>query len=150
MYVGRLAYLLHLYYGPRINDTELTHLIQLRDRDFDGNPYEDGYVDRTFSLRVVQPGSTVRTQLRCPVKTCHAIGVLSVRIDDYEFIPMPLNSPRPFLYRIEEATPLSLCRNDALGAIRLILREMLESRSDSDPVDPTYELNRAPIPVPKS
>jgi alpha-galactosidase len=54
MYIGHLNYLIHLYYGPRVTSTGLTHLIQLNDRDFDCNPYEDGYSDRTFSVNYVR------------------------------------------------------------------------------------------------
>lgn len=50
MYVGHLDYLIHLYYGARVTGTDLDHLVQLRDRDFDGNPYEDFNKSRIFSL----------------------------------------------------------------------------------------------------
>jgi alpha-galactosidase len=54
LYIGHLGYLLHLYYGQRIESTEMTHLVQLMGRDFDGNLYEDGYIDRSFSLNFVR------------------------------------------------------------------------------------------------
>ena len=41
--------LLHLYYGRRLEDCDLSYLIQNTDRGFCGNPYEVQH-DRTFSL----------------------------------------------------------------------------------------------------
>lgn len=49
MKVSSYGYLLHLYYGDRIEDEDLSYLIQLRDRGFSPNPNEVGN-DRTFSL----------------------------------------------------------------------------------------------------
>lgn len=41
--------LIHLYYGKRLEDCDLSYLIQRSDRGFCGNPYEMQH-DRTFSL----------------------------------------------------------------------------------------------------
>lgn len=49
MKVSDYGYLLHLYYGERLEDEDLSYLIQLQDRGFSPNPYEAGN-DRTFSL----------------------------------------------------------------------------------------------------
>ena len=46
---GNLDYLLHLYYGPRIPDKDVSYQIQQYDRGFSGNPYESRN-ERTFSL----------------------------------------------------------------------------------------------------
>ena len=49
MKVADYGVLLHLYYGKRIDDCDLSYLIQRTDRGFCGNPYEL-QTDRTFSL----------------------------------------------------------------------------------------------------
>ena len=49
MKIGNLDYLLHLYYGPSICDTDMSYQIMQYDRGFSGNPYESRDV-RTFSL----------------------------------------------------------------------------------------------------
>ncbi|MCI8862243.1 MAG: alpha-galactosidase [Lachnospiraceae bacterium] len=49
MKVSDYGYLLHLYYGERLEDEDLSYLIQLQDRGFSPNPNEAGN-DRTFSL----------------------------------------------------------------------------------------------------
>ena len=49
MKVSEYGYLLHLYYGERLEDEDLSYLIQLKDRGFSPNPNEAGH-DRTFSL----------------------------------------------------------------------------------------------------
>ncbi len=49
MKVSDYGYLLHLYYGDRIEDEDLGYLIQLQDRGFSPCPNETGN-DRTFSL----------------------------------------------------------------------------------------------------
>ncbi len=47
MGIVRDGYLLHLYWGRKINDFNHSNEIQLVDRGFSGNPYKE---DRTFSL----------------------------------------------------------------------------------------------------
>lgn len=49
MQIGKYDYLLHLYYGSKIENQEMTYLLQYNDRGFSSNPYEAGK-DRTFSL----------------------------------------------------------------------------------------------------
>lgn len=49
MKVAEYGVLLHLYYGQRMDDCDLSYLIQRTDRGFCGNPYEMQQ-DRTFSL----------------------------------------------------------------------------------------------------
>ena len=49
MTISKYGDLLHLYYGDRIPDEDLSYLIELRDRGFSPNPHEAGN-DRTFSL----------------------------------------------------------------------------------------------------
>ena len=49
MKIGNLDYLLHLYYGPSICDTDMSYQIMQYDRGFSGNPYESRN-SRTFSL----------------------------------------------------------------------------------------------------
>ena len=49
MKIGNLDYLLHLYYGPSIRDTDMSYQIMQYDRGFSGNPYESRNA-RTFSL----------------------------------------------------------------------------------------------------
>jgi alpha-galactosidase len=52
MKVSEYGYLLHLYYGERLEDEDLSYLIHLQDRGFSPNPNETGN-DRTFSLDVL-------------------------------------------------------------------------------------------------
>lgn len=49
MKIGNLDYLLHLYYGPKLHDADLSYQIMQYDRGFSGNPYESRN-ERTFSL----------------------------------------------------------------------------------------------------
>jgi alpha-galactosidase len=49
MKIGNLDYLFHLYYGPSINDADMSYQIMQYDRGFSGNPYESRNA-RTFSL----------------------------------------------------------------------------------------------------
>ena len=48
MQIGKFGYLLHLYYGKKVN-SDMSYLIQCYDRGFSGNPSDAGE-DRTFSL----------------------------------------------------------------------------------------------------
>ncbi len=48
MQIGKYGYLLHLYYGRKLN-ADMSYLIQSYDRGFSGNPSDTGE-DRTFSL----------------------------------------------------------------------------------------------------
>ena len=50
MKADRHGYLLHTYYGSRIDDTDMSWLISYSDRGFSGNPHTLGPVDRTYSL----------------------------------------------------------------------------------------------------
>ena len=50
MKADELSTLLHTYYGPRIDDTDMSQLIVPRDRGFSGNPYEVGMFDKTYSF----------------------------------------------------------------------------------------------------
>ena len=47
--IGNLNYVNHMYYGPSMNDDDLSYLIRRYDRGFSGNPY-DSRNERTFSL----------------------------------------------------------------------------------------------------
>lgn len=49
MQAGRFGYLLHLYYGARVDGEEMTYNARGIDRGFSGNPYE-AESDRSFSL----------------------------------------------------------------------------------------------------
>ena len=49
MKVGRYGHLLHVYYGKRTEDTDLSYLIREMDRGFCGYPYE-ARDDRGYSL----------------------------------------------------------------------------------------------------
>lgn len=49
MKIGRLDYLIHLYYGAALHDADLSYQIMQYDRGFSGNPYESRN-ERTFSL----------------------------------------------------------------------------------------------------
>lgn len=48
MQADHYDYLLHLYYGPRIEGSA-EHILTYSDRGFSGNPYDTGY-DKTYSL----------------------------------------------------------------------------------------------------
>ena len=52
MKVDHYQVLLHTYYGPRIEECDLSYLIQCADHSFSPNPNETGY-DRTYSLDVM-------------------------------------------------------------------------------------------------
>lgn len=49
MKVGRYGHLLHIYYGRKVEDTDLSYLVREMDRGFCGVPYEAGE-DRGYSL----------------------------------------------------------------------------------------------------
>ncbi|BCN32673.1 alpha-galactosidase [Anaeromicropila herbilytica] len=49
MQVDQYDYLLHLYYGSKIENQEMSYLLQYNDRGFSSNPYEVGK-NRTYSL----------------------------------------------------------------------------------------------------
>ncbi len=52
MQVDKFQYLLHLYYGSKIENQEMTYLLQYNDRGFSSNPAE-AYKDRTYSLDIL-------------------------------------------------------------------------------------------------
>lgn len=52
MKVGRYGHLLHVYYGKRIDDTDLSYLIREMNRGFCGSPYE-ARDDRGYSLDIL-------------------------------------------------------------------------------------------------
>ncbi len=45
--------LLHTYYGPRIDGTDMSYTVTYADRGFSGNPYELGVKDKRYSLDVL-------------------------------------------------------------------------------------------------
>ena len=52
MKVDAYGFLLHTYYGSRVENTDMSYTIQCIDRGFSGNPYDAG-LDRTYSLDVL-------------------------------------------------------------------------------------------------
>lgn len=52
MKIGSYGYLMHLYYGEKIEDEDTDYLITYYDRGFSPNPNEAGN-DRTFSLDAI-------------------------------------------------------------------------------------------------
>ncbi|MEE3457653.1 MAG: alpha-galactosidase, partial [Lachnospiraceae bacterium] len=50
MKADSLSTLIHTYYGPKIDGTDMSPLIVPRDRGFSGNPAEVGMFDKTYSL----------------------------------------------------------------------------------------------------
>lgn len=53
MKVDPYNYLVHTYYGSRIDDTDMYTQLMFADRGFSGNPYEVGKHDRAYSLDVL-------------------------------------------------------------------------------------------------
>lgn len=52
MQIGKFGYLLHVYYGKRVKESDLSYLIQELGRGFSGSPYEAG-TDNSFSLDIL-------------------------------------------------------------------------------------------------
>lgn len=53
MKIDEWGYLLHTYYGARIDETDMSTQLSKNDRGFSGNPYEVGKINRGYSLDVL-------------------------------------------------------------------------------------------------
>ena len=53
MKADSLGTLLHVYYGKRTDDSDMSYTICYKDRGFSGNPYEMGKENKEYSLDVL-------------------------------------------------------------------------------------------------
>ena len=53
MKADKHGYLLHTYYGSKIDESDMSYLVDYADHGFSGNPHELGAFDRTYSLDIL-------------------------------------------------------------------------------------------------
>jgi alpha-galactosidase len=126
--IGPYGFLLHLYYGKRIDNQNMDYLIHSRDRGFSGNPYDAGG-DRTFSLDTLPleyPGAETGDYRMSAAGVTNANGsaVLDPRYKSYAITSGKYSlKGLPSLYEEEkdEAATLSITLFDSVSKVEIKL-----------------------------
>lgn len=119
MQVRDFGYLLHLYYGARVEDTDLSYLIRYMTRDFDANPYDAGK-RRNFSVgSLLQEISTFGiADLRTP-----AINVINPDGSDaldLRYVSYEITNDKPILQGLPS---VRLPEGSKLNNLKITLRD---------------------------
>lgn len=128
MKVGEFGFLLHLYYGEKLEaDSDLSYLIQRADRGFSGNPYEARY-DRTFSLDYFPQEYSCfgNGDYRADsIQTIHADGsnVTDLRYKSHKIYPGKYRLPGlpAMFWREEEGDSLEITMEDPVTGVQVVL-----------------------------
>ena len=128
MKIGNLDYLLHLYYGPTMYDTDLSYQIMQYDRGFSGNPYESRD-SRTFSLDAQPQEFSTQQQgdfRTASIEVVNADGSYSfngkvsrftIQEGKYELTTLPCT----FAREDEQADTLEIILSDDISDVEVIL-----------------------------
>lgn len=119
MKISEYDYLLHLYYGERIEDEDLGYLIRPQDRGFSPNPNEAGN-DRTFSLDVFpqefsSDGCSDYRVSSIEVKNGDGSYAFMGKVSGYNIYPGK--------YRLEGLPSLFATENDTVDTLEIWLRD---------------------------
>lgn len=124
--IVRDGYLIHLYWGKRITEYHDSNELQLLDRGFSGNPYQQ---DRTFSLDTLpqeypQYGNTDFRKPAYQVQFVNGSTVTDLRYESYTIFKgkRPLAGlPATYVETAYEAETLEITMRDPLIGLKVIL-----------------------------
>ncbi|WP_066372496.1 alpha-galactosidase [Neobacillus fumarioli] len=126
MEIVRDGYLLHLYWGRKINEYHHSNKIQLLDRGFSGNPYKD---DRTFSLDTLpqeypQYGNTDYRKPAYQVQLENGSTITDLRYCSHTIVkgkPSLKGLPATYVQNENDAETLEIVMVDQLTGLEVIL-----------------------------
>jgi len=126
MEIVRDGYLLHLYWGKKINKYRHSNPLQLLDRGFSGNPYKE---DRTFSLDTLpqeypQYGNTDYRKPAYQVQLDNGSTVSDLRYASHTIFKgkAPLDGlPATYVEDEDEAETLEITMEDSFIGLKVIL-----------------------------
>lgn len=126
MEIVRDGYLLHLYWGRKINDFNHSNEVQLVDRGFSGNPYKE---DRTFSLDTLpqeypQFGNTDYRKPAYQVQLENGSTISDLRYESHVIKkgkPGLQGLPATYVENDNEAETLEIVMRDALTNLKVVL-----------------------------
>lgn len=126
MRIVRDNYLLHLYWGRKINEFHDTNEIQLLDRGFSGNPYKE---DRTFSLDTLpqeypQYGNTDYRNPAYQVQLENGSTITDLRYESHRITkgkPALQGLPSTYVEDDSEAETLEIIMHDSVTNLRVAL-----------------------------
>lgn len=126
MEIVRDGFLLHHYWGRKINEYNQSNNIQLMDRGFSGNPYKE---DRTFSLDTLpqeypQYGNTDFRKPAYQVQLENGSTITDLRYESHEIFKgkIPLEGlPATYVEDENEAETLEITMRDSLTGLKVIL-----------------------------
>jgi len=128
MEIARDGYLLHLYWGRKVNEYRHSNFLQLMDRGFSGNPYQHKD-DRTFSLDTLpqeypQYGNSDFRKPGYQLQLENGSTVTDLRYDSHTIFKgkKPLAGlPATYVEKEEEAETLEITMVDALIGLKVVL-----------------------------
>jgi len=128
MEIARDGYLLHLYWGRKVNEYRHSNFLQLMDRGFSGNPYQHKD-DRTFSLDTLpqeypQYGNSDFRKPGYQLQLENGSTVTDLRYDSHTIFKgkKPLAGlPAIYVEKEEEAETLEITMVDALIGLKVVL-----------------------------
>jgi alpha-galactosidase len=126
MEIVRDGYLLHLYWGRKINEYNHSNHIQLVDRGFSGNPYKE---DRTFSLDTLpqeypQYGNTDYRKPAYQVQLENGSTITDLRYHSHTIFkgkPLLEGLPTTYVEDENEAETLEINLLDSLTGLKVVL-----------------------------
>jgi alpha-galactosidase len=126
MEIVRDGYLLHLYWGRRINQYHHSNKIQLLDRGFSGNPYKE---DRTFSLDTLpqeypQYGNTDYRKPAYQVQLENGSTISDLRYHSHKIVkgkPALEGLPATYVENDNEAETLEILMEDTITGLNVVL-----------------------------
>ncbi|WP_186670806.1 alpha-galactosidase [Sporosarcina sp. BP05] len=126
MEIVRDSYLLHLYWGRKINDFNYSNEIQLVDRGFSGNPYKE---DRTFSLDTLpqeypQFGNTDYRKPAYQIQIENGSTISDLRYESHiirKGKPVLPGLPATYVEENNEAQTLEIVMRDAETNLKVVL-----------------------------
>lgn len=121
------GFLLHLYYGAKVENTDFSYLLRLRDRGFSGNP-SDAAPDRTISadtMPLEYPCTGIGDYRESCLDVLHADGsrALDLRYESYTVVSgKPENPGLPGIYaENSEAETLIITLCDRVSGLKVQL-----------------------------
>lgn len=128
MKADELSTLLHTYYGPRIDETDMSQQIVPRDRGFSGNPGEVGMFDKTYSFDTLPLEISAFGDGDYRITGLHAVDALGARALRFKYksskiLPGKYSLPGlPAVYADEtEAETLEVLMADEAAGIEVTL-----------------------------
>ncbi|MCD8147341.1 MAG: alpha-galactosidase [Clostridiales bacterium] len=117
--IGNLNYLMHLYYGPSLEDEDLSYQIMQYDRGFSGNPYDSRY-QRTFSLDAQPQEFPTQQQGDFRVPSIQVVNADGSRAFDGRFQSYQISDGK---YRLESLPTCFATENDHVQTLEILLED---------------------------